>query len=168
MEKRLIILVVLFFGIISHAQVVPQNKWYTFSYGSDKLVEYNFNSSTLISNQSTSVSDTVKIIKIINQNGNLYYVLYSVRYDKNIIMILSEFKPDISFIQLPAPEEITYFNNLDSALFFIESDTLRRRGMTFYAEKEVSRLKTLPDATTISKQDLKKYLLAYIIMFNMF
>ncbi len=153
----------------SYGQVDLRNKWYTFSFDMIKVVEYNFEPILFTRNKldwelkDLPGKEIAKIIKIIKQNNNLYYLMQDQTDTSSItISIFSLLKPDTSFIQPSASEEHTNFKNINDALNFIKADTFQRPGLTFYSQKEFDRLKSLPSPSTINKEDYKKYLLGLI------
>jgi len=149
----------------SNAQDKLTGKWYTLSFDMLKVVQYNFEGSTFVSNkldwtlQNQPGTQTARVIKTIQKRGNLYYLLQDIS-DTSVVTlaIFSSVVPNSSFVQATTSEEHTTFRNLAEALVFIEVDTLRRPGLFFYSQKEFDRVKALPDALTITKDHYKLYL----------
>ena len=169
MRHYIAILILAFGHTYSFAQTQLTNKWYTFSFDPIKVVEYNFTETTFLSNKldwnlkRLPGAETGKILKVIKKNNTLYYLMQDkAAPTKVMVNIFYILKSDTSFSQPSMSEENTYQNDIKSALAFIELDTIRRPGMTFYSQKEFQRLKLLPSANTITKPDYKKYLLSII------
>jgi hypothetical protein len=172
------ILTIIFFGLglsYSFGQSSLSPKWYTFSFDPVKVVEFNFSDSIFSSNKfdwdmkSLPGSETAKILKIVRKHNTYYFLMQDKSIEPKVIVnIFYILKNDISFSHPSMSKENTFHNDIKSALAFIESDTLRRPGMTFYSQKEFQRLKSLPNANSITKPDYKKYLLGIIESRNEF
>jgi hypothetical protein len=166
------ILTIIFFAFgltYSFGQSPLSNKWYTFSFDPVKVVEFNFTDTTFSSNKfdwnlkSLPGTETAKVLKIVRKHNTIYYLMQDENIaPKVMVNIFYILKNDTSFSQPSMSEENTYQNDIKSALAFIELDTIRRPGMTFYSQKEFQRLKLLPNANTITKPDYKRYLLSII------
>jgi len=167
---KYILTIILALGLdYSFGQEHLNNKWYTFSFDPIKVVEYNFTDTIFSSNKldwdlnNLPGTERAKILKIVRKNNTLYYLMQDqdspTKIMVNIFYIL---KTDTSFSQPDMSEENTYQNDIKSALTFIEQDTIRRPGMTFYSQKEFQRLKSFPNANRITKNDYKRYLLGII------
>src|SRR5688572_5513163 len=157
--------VLLFAFFSSFGQNTLKGKWYTFSFDMLKVVEFNFDSPTFVSNKldwelkNQPGMETARITKTIQSRQNLYYFLEGL-VDTGVVtlLILSSLKPDSSFVLATTSEKHAHFKSPADALSFIEVDTLIRPGLIFYSQKEFERLKTLPDASTITKENYRKYL----------
>ena len=149
----------------SFGQSELTGKWYTFSSDMFKVVEFNFEKPNFVSTKldwelnKQEGTQTAKIIKTVEQNGNIYYLFKDIQ-DTTVITlsIFSAFKADTSFIQATASDEHTNFTTVQDALAFIQVDTIKRIGLTFYSENEFKRLRSLPDPLTITKEKYKLYL----------
>ena len=163
--KAILSTVLLFVFLSSNGQDKLKGNWYTFSFDMFKVVQYSFDTATFTSNKldwelkNQPGTQTARITKIIARRGNLYYLLQDVA-DTSVVTlsIFSTVKPDNSFVQATASDEHTNFKSLADALAFIEIDTLSRPGLIFYSQKEFDRLKSLPDVSTITKENYKRYL----------
>jgi hypothetical protein len=163
---RLILSIIFLFTFCSsHGQDKLTGKWYTLSFDALKVVQYNFEGSTFVSNkldwklQNQPGTQTARVIKTIRERGNLYYLFQDIS-DTSVLalVIFSSVVPNSSFVQATTSEEHTTFRSLTDALAFIEVDSLSRPGLFFYSQKEFDRVKLLPDASTITKNDYKTYL----------
>ena len=163
---RLLISTLLLFPFFnSFGQNKLTGKWYTFSSDMFKVVEYNFDNTSFVTTRvdwnsvKQEGTQTAQIIKIVEQNENLYYLLKD-NTDTSIIslLIFSSVKLDSLFIQATASDEHTNFKTVQEALAFIQVDTFKRVGLTFYCKKEFEKLKLLPDPLTITKEKYKLYL----------
>lgn len=147
------------------AQNGLNGKWYSFSFDMYQVLEYSFDpTSFVISNLDWELKiqpggQSARIIKTVNSRGNLYYLLKGGQ-DTSVIslMICSAVSAGNSFVQSTASPEHSEFKTLTDALAFIKIDTLQRPGLIFYSEKEFGRLKSLPNISTITKEDYIKYL----------
>lgn len=147
------------------AQNELKGKWYSFSFDMFQVVEYSFNPTEFVMSKldwmlkKQPEDQSGRIIKIVNSRDNLYYLIKGGR-DTSIItlMICSSVSAGNSFVQSTASQEHTEFKTLTDALAFINVDTLKRPGLIFYSEKEFGKLKSLPDASTITKENYIKYL----------
>lgn len=149
----------------SYGQNKLKGNWYTFSWDMLKVVQYNFDTSSFISNKldwelkSQPGTQTARILRVIEDRGNLYYLLQDLSDTGVVVLsIFSSVKPENSFIEATASDEHTKFKSIADALAFTESDTLSRPGLIFYSQKEFDRLRSLPKASTITKENYKKYL----------
>jgi hypothetical protein len=154
------------FGLTNiQAQSQLFNKWYTFSLDPILVNEHNFANSILASKkldwslQDLSEADTSTVLKVINRNNAYYYITKNSfepgKVSVNIFYIL---QPGISFAEPDLAEEISSYNSPEAALKFINADTVKRPGLTYFSQKELDRLRQLPEAITISKADYKTYL----------
>jgi hypothetical protein len=163
--RRILYIILLFTFGSSHGQDNLTGKWYTLSFDMLKVVQYNFEGSTFVSNkldwklQNQPGTQTARVIKTIQKRGNLYYLLQDVS-DTSVIslVIFSSVVPNSSFVQATTSEEHSAFRSLAEALAFIEVDTFPRPGLFFYSQKQFDRVKSLPDASTITKDNYKIYL----------
>ena len=152
-----------------HAQSQLFNKWYTFSLDPVLVNEHNFANSILATKklnwslQDLSEADTSTVLKVVNRNNAYYYItknsLDPGKVSVNIFYIL---QPGISFAEPDLSEEISSYNSPEAALKFINADTVKRPGLIYFSQKELDRLRQLPEATTISKADYKNYLLSVV------
>ena len=166
-NMKLIFSFFLLFIVFFHAaaQNELKGKWYSFSFDMYKVVEYSFDPTNFVINnldwelKKQPMDQLARIIKTVNSRDNLYYLLKGGR-DTSIInlMICSSVSAGNSFVQSTASPKHTEFKTLADALAFIQVDTLKRPGLIFYSEKEFSRLKSLPDISTITKENYVKYL----------
>ncbi len=158
-----ILLLLSFYSSFSQKKLT--GKWYTFSSDMFKVIEYDFDKTTFTSNKLDwelniqAGTQTAQISRTIEQNGNLYYLLKD-NLDTSIttLLIFSSFKRDSSFIQATASDEHTNFKTEQDALAFIQVDTFKRVGLTFYSTKEFSRSRSMPDPLTITKEKYTLYL----------
>jgi len=129
------------------------------------VVQYTFDDSAFVSNkldwrlQAQPGTQSARVIKTIQERGNLYYLFQDIS-DTSVITlsIFSSFVSNKSFVQATASDEHSNFRSLADALAFIEVDTFSRPGLFFYSQEEFDRVKSLPDASTITKEDYKNYL----------
>ena len=164
---KLIFSSILLFIVFFHAaaQNELKGKWYGFSFDMFKVIECSFDpTNVVVSNldwelKKQSGEQSGRIIKTVNSRDNVYYLLKGGQ-DTSIItlMICSSVSAGNSFVQSTASQEHTEFKTLTDALAFIQVDTLRRPGLILYSEKEFGRLKSLPDISTITKENYVKYL----------
>jgi hypothetical protein len=159
----------LFAAVQSIAQNELKGKWYCFSFKVYKVIEYSFDSTNLVMGMLDwdltrhPVTNPGRIIRIVKNRGNLYYLIKGGR-DTSVVSLLlfSSVKPDSSFVQSTTSDGHTNYDELANALAFIQVDTVQRPGLMFYSEKQLRRFKTLPNVLTITKENYKKYLLGLI------
>jgi hypothetical protein len=145
------------------------NKWYTFSLDPILVNEHNFANSILATKkldwslQDLSEADTSTVLKVVNRNNAYYYITKnSLEPAKVSVSIFYILQPGISFAEPDLSEEISTYNSPEAALKFINADTVKRPGLTYFSQKELDRLRQLPEAITISKADYKNYLLSVL------
>lgn len=153
----------------------PAGKWYALSNDMVRILLYEFDSSTQISTRfewdlkTKTVEEKARILTVRKERGNLYYLLQDAQDSSAVFLsIFASLRPDSSFVQATTSEEHTRFATRQDALHFIEMDSLTRPGLIFYSEKEFARLRALPDASTITRDDYKRYLQALIESRNRF
>lgn len=159
----------------SFSQSSLNGKWYTFSFDPVQVVEYDFNDGIFSSNKfnwelkALPGTEKAKILKVIRRDSTLYYIMQDESVaPKVMINIFYIIRGDTCLSQPSLSEENTYQNDINSAISFIKSDSIRRPGMIFYSHQVFQRLKSLRNSNTISKPDYKKYLLGIIEKRNEF
>ncbi|OQP60007.1 hypothetical protein A3860_35130 [Niastella vici] len=167
---RLILSTLLLFAAVqSIAQNELKGKWYCFSFKIYKVIEYSFDSTNVVMGMldwdltKQPVTDPARIIRIVKNRGNLYYLIKGGQ-DTSVVSLLlfSSVKSDSSFVLSTTSDGHTNYDELVDALAFIQADTLQRPGLIFYSEKQLHRFKTLRGVSTITKENYKKYLLGLI------
>src|ERR1700728_3801820 len=126
---RLIIISFLFFiSAIADAQTALNGKWYSLGGGPTKVIEADFedavSKSSLLDWDFKNPADQTncRIIKIIRQNDNLYYIYVvnsisagSIDSDSISISIISSIKQDSSFVMQLLSNNQTYYKDTSAA-----------------------------------------------------
>lgn len=160
----------LLFLLINSFGSFSQNKisgnWYTFSSDMIKIMESKYDS-TYIKNTNldwnlSKIEDKnhLKILKIIPKKDKFYYILNdeSKNNDQIILSIIDHISDNISFRLPLLDEEKITFESISKAEKFINNDTISRPGLIYYSEKEIHRIKSLPNLQTITKNEYLIYL----------
>lgn len=163
--KKTISLLLVLFALNGYAQSGFKGKWYTFSCDMIKVIEYDFEETTLSMNNldwkmgNLPTRQMADVLKIVHQNNNIYYLL-RYRADTNSVKlaIFSPGRPDSSFVQYSVSPQHAEFTTVAGALAFISVDTFERIGLTAYSEQKMNRLKTVKAAPSISRAAYKEYL----------
>jgi len=152
-----------------NGQTQLSNKWYTFSFDPILVVEYNF-SNTVFSNKKLdyalhdlTYADTATVLKVINKNNALYYISQNKDNPETVsVNIFYTLQPGVSFAEPDMADANSQHADLKAALKFVEADTIKRPGLTYFSAAALDRMKLLPNAKAITKDNYKKYLLTVI------
>jgi hypothetical protein len=145
------------------------NKWYSFSLDPILVVEYHFQNNIFTTKKlnwdlkPSPETDTATVLKVVTKKNAQYYLLKSkANPGKVLVKVFYIAQPGVSFVEPDISEPHSIYNNVEAALKFVTADTIKRPGLVFYSRKELERMQSLTDAATITKVDLKKYLLNVI------
>lgn len=166
MKKVLFIVLLGFTLSTAHAQAQLDNKWYTFSFDPILVTEYNFGNAFFTNKKldyglhDLTYADTATVLKVINKNNALYYLSKNKDFpDKISVNIFYILQPGVSFAEPEMAEANSEHDDLNAALKFVEADTIKRPGLTFFSAAAFDKMKALPNAKNITKEQYKKYLL---------
>ena len=138
-----------------------KDKWYFITFDMLKIVEVNFDSIKISSNNLNwdlsilTKNKDKKIVSTIEKSNKTYLITFDSIKNKVELMIIFDFQQGKSF-RTPFLNEKSTFETIDQSLQFIKNDTIERFGIIYYSNQEIQRIKKLPSIQTINKQDFIK------------